>query len=87
MAGRGGRCRRGGGLSHAPAEAGSETDPRAEELRRKLDESRPEEDEREVPAEPTIDQAEADPGVEDKREAVHERGRAAAEEMRGRSGK
>ena len=65
----------------------SETDPRAEELRRKLDESRPEEDEREVPAEPTIDQAEADPGVEDKREAVHERGRAAAEEMRGRSGK
>ena len=36
-------------------------------------------------AEPTIDQAEADPGVEDKRQAVHDRGRAAAEEMRGRS--
>ena len=63
----------------------SETDPRAEELRRKLDESRPEDDEREESAEPTIDQAEADPGVEDKRQAVHDRGRAAAEEMRGRS--
>ena len=62
----------------------SETDPRAEELRRKLDESRPE-DEPEVPAEPTIDPAEADRGVEDKRQAVHDRGRAAAEEMRGRS--
>jgi hypothetical protein len=67
----------------------AETDARAEELRRKLDESRPiaEEDERGdlESAETTIDAAEADVGVEDKREAVHERGRAAADEMRGRS--
>ena len=67
----------------------AETDPRAEELRQRLDESRPlvDEDEREEleGAETTIDQAEAeaDVGVEGRRQAVHERGRAAAEEMRG----
>jgi hypothetical protein len=65
-----------------------ETDPRAEELRRKLDESRPLVDEREEfeSAETPIDEAEADPGVEDRRRAVYERGRAAAEEMRSRPG-
>ena len=66
-----------------------ETDSRAEELRRKLDESRLDEGEPEESAEPMIDQAEAEPetevGVEDKRQAVHDRGRAEAEEMRGRS--
>ncbi len=58
-------------------------DPRAEELRRKLDESRPLVDEREEfeAAETPVDQAE--PGdVADRRQAVHERARAAAEEMR-----
>lgn len=60
-----------------------DADPRAEELRQKLDESRPLVDEREEfeSAETTIDQAEVDPGVEDRRADVHERGRAAAEEM------
>jgi hypothetical protein len=65
----------------APAE-----DPRAEELRQKLDESRavvdaPEEFD---PAETTVDEAEP-VDVHDRRDAVHERGRAAAEEMRRRS--
>ncbi len=67
-----------------------DADPRAEELRQKLDESRPlvDEDEREEfeSAETPIDQAEADPGVEDRRDAVHERGRVAAEEMRRKPG-
>jgi hypothetical protein len=67
-----------------------EADPRAEELRRKIDESKPLVDEREEfeSAETTIDEAEAEPepGLEDRRQAVHERGRAAAEQMRGSSG-
>jgi hypothetical protein len=74
-------------LRRAPATAPE--DPRAAELRRKLDESRTLVDEREEfeSAETTVDQVEpdADPGVADRREAVHERGRAAAEKMRGRS--
>lgn len=63
----------------APAE-----DPRAEELRRKLDESRPLVEEREEfeSAETPVDAAEP-PEVADRRKAVHERGRAAAEEMQG----
>ncbi len=64
--------------SPAPVE-----DPRAEELRRKLDESRDlEADRAEVEsAETPVDQA--DPAeVADRRTAVHEQGRAAAEEMR-----
>ena len=62
-----------------------EPDPRAEELRRKLDESRQLVDEREEfeAAETPVDQADAG-DVADRREAVHERARAAAEEMRGR---
>ncbi len=58
-------------------------DPRAEELRQKLDESRELVDEREEfeSAETPVDEAE----VEDRRRAVHERGRAAAEQMRGDS--
>jgi hypothetical protein len=56
-------------------------DPRAEELRRKLDESRAVVDEREEfeSAETPVDEAE----VDDRRRAIHERGRAAAEHMRG----
>jgi hypothetical protein len=64
----------------APAPA---PDPRAEELRRKLEESRAVVDEREEfeSAETPVDQVE----VDDRRRAVHERGRAAAEQMRGDS--
>ena len=65
----------------APAE-----DPRAEELRRKLDESRTIVEEREEfeSAETPVDAAEP-AEVADRRKAVHERGRAAADEMRGGS--
>ena len=58
-------------------------DPRAEELRQKLDESRAVVDEREEfeSAETSVDEVEVE--VEDRRRAVHERGRAAAEQMRG----
>jgi hypothetical protein len=63
-------------------------DPRAEELRRRLDESRALADEREEfeSAETTVDQAaEPETEVEGRRRSVHERGQAAAEQMRGRS--
>jgi hypothetical protein len=62
-------------------------DPRAEELRRKLDESRTIVEEREEfeAAETPVDEVAApEAEVEDRRQAVHERGRAAADEMRGR---
>jgi hypothetical protein len=62
-------------------------DPRAEELRRKLDESRPIVEEREQfeSAETPVDEVQEPAAVEDRRKAVHERGHAAAEEMRGPS--
>jgi hypothetical protein len=69
-------------LPPAPVE-----DPRAEELRQKLEESRAVVDEREEfeSAETPVDQAEpAD--VADRRSAVHERGRDAAEQMRRKPG-
>jgi hypothetical protein len=58
-------------------------DPRAEELRQRIDESRALVDERDEfeSAETPVDQAE----VDDRRRAVHERGRDAAERMRGDS--
>ena len=68
-------------LGLAPAEE----DPRAAELRRRLDESRTiveERDEFEA-AETPVDAA-GEPAPEARRQAVHERGRAAAEEMRDR---
>jgi hypothetical protein len=72
---------------HTPElESEQAEDPRADELRQKLEESRAvveeqheEADSRETPVD------EADAGVEDRRAAVHERARAAAEEMRGTS--
>jgi hypothetical protein len=69
--------------SPAPAD-----DPRAEELRRKLDESRTIVEEREEfeAAETPVNDVPEPAEVEDRRQAVHERGRAAADEMRGRSG-
>jgi hypothetical protein len=62
-------------------------DPRAEELRRKLDESRTIVEEREEfeAAETPVDEVPEPAEVEDRRKAVHERGRAAADEMRGSS--
>ena len=58
-------------------------DPRADELRRKLDESKQVVDDRAEfeSGETPVDQAE--PSLEEKRAAVHERGQAAAREMRG----
>ncbi len=57
-------------------------DPRAEELRRKLEESRTiAEEQHEQAAEPETPVDEAD--VESRRAAVHERARSAADEMRG----
>ncbi|MDQ2982900.1 MAG: hypothetical protein M3R70_03090 [Actinomycetota bacterium] len=67
---------------------GAEPDPRAEELRQKLDESRevvadPEElDEAETP----VDEVEALPGdLDERRRQVHERARARAARMRSSS--
>ena len=70
-------------LRHRDAPAADPVaDPRADELRRKLDESKPLVEERaEFEAgETPVDASES---LEDKRAAVHERGRAAADEMRG----
>jgi len=63
-------------------------DPRAEELRRRLDESRAvaqEQHEEAASPETPVDAVDAveDASVEGRRSAVHERARAAAEEMRG----
>ena len=61
-------------------------DPRAEELREKLAESRTLVEEREEfeAAETTVDQAYAPDDPETRRRVVHETGRAAAERMRER---
>ncbi len=57
-------------------------DPRAEELRRKLEESRTvAEEQHEEAASPEMPVDEAD--VESRRAAVHERARSATDEMRG----
>ena len=63
------------------------SDPRADELRRKLDESRTLVDERGEfeSGETAVDEAEP-ATLEEKRAAVHERGQAAAREMRGDGG-
>ena len=70
----------------APAPTSPGPDPRAEELRRKLAESRTIVEERETfeAAETTVDQAHAPQDPETRRRAVHETGRAAAERMRER---
>jgi hypothetical protein len=74
-----GRRRRSRPNEDAPA-----VDPRAEELRRKLDESRTLVDEREEfeAAETPVDEAEAPP-LDERRRRVHEQARAASERMRG----
>jgi hypothetical protein len=70
-------------LRRAPVEAAPATDPRADELRRKLDESKAAGDDRDEfeSGETRVDEAEA--SVDAKRAAVHERARDAAREMRG----
>jgi hypothetical protein len=61
---------------------GQTDDPRAEELRRKLEESRTvAEEQHEEATSPETPVDEAD--VESRRAAVHDRARAAADEMRG----
>jgi hypothetical protein len=59
-------------------------DPRAEELRRKLAESRSIVEEREEfeAAETTVDRAEPAPGLDERRRRVHERARGTARKMR-----
>ena len=75
------------GLLHRRDDASqSAPDPRAEELRRKLDESRSMVEEREEfeGAELPVDRAEPAPeDPESRRRAVHEAGRATIEQMRG----
>jgi hypothetical protein len=70
---------------HTPEpESGPAEDPRAEELRQKLEESRTVvEEQHEEAASPETPVDEADASVEDRRAAVHEQARAAADEMRG----
>jgi hypothetical protein len=72
-------------LRPAPASSPAPTptdDPRAEELRRKLEESRTvAEEQHEEAASPETPVDEAD--VESRRAAVHERARAATDDMRG----
>jgi hypothetical protein len=61
-------------------------DPRADELRRKLAESRPLVEEREEfeSAETPVDRAEPAPEVDERRRRVHEQGRRTAQRMRRR---
>jgi hypothetical protein len=63
----------------------SESDPRADELRARLDESRAVVDDREEfeGAETTVDAVDAVPDTEERRRAVHAEGRAAVDKMRG----
>ena len=71
--------------ARGPAAAPAAQDERASELRRKLDESRVLVDERDEfeAAETPVDRAEpVDDGVERRRRAVHEHGRAVAQDMR-----
>jgi hypothetical protein len=70
--------------AQTPAEV---ADPRADELRRRLAESRALADERDEfeGAETTVDAAEPD-DPDARRRAVHDAGRAAAERMRGAGG-
>ena len=78
------RARRG---AAAPAgDAPPAVDPRAEELRRKLDQSRTLVSEREEfeSGETTVDEAEPPPAdPSQRRREVHEQGRSALDEMRG----
>jgi len=67
-----------------PLEHEAEADPRAEELRQRIAESRELVDERDEFEEAETPVDEADPDA--RRRAVHDRGREAAERMRGEGG-
>jgi hypothetical protein len=70
-------------VRRTPEPPGEAEDPRAEELRQKLEESRAVvEEQHEEAASPETPVDEADVSVEGRRSAVHERARAAADEMR-----
>jgi hypothetical protein len=72
-----------GGSEAEPAAPEPAEDPRAEELRQKLEESRTVvEEQHEEAASPETPVDQADLGVEERRATVHERARAAADEMR-----
>jgi hypothetical protein len=75
-------------MRRAPVAPAPVEDPRAAELRDRLEESRAVVDERDEfeSAETPVDQVEADSSPEERRRAVHERGRAASEQMRGGPG-
>jgi hypothetical protein len=75
-------------LRRQPPAVEAPVDPRAEELRRRLDESQAVVDEREEfeAAETPVDQAEPVQDPADRRRAVHAEGRAAVERMRGDTG-
>jgi hypothetical protein len=77
--------RRRAAVATAPAAGPAGADPRAAELRRKLDEVRAVAEDRDEfeAAETPIDQAEAPEDVDERRRRIHDEGRAAAEEMRG----
>ncbi|MBD0330197.1 MAG: hypothetical protein ICV64_08855 [Thermoleophilia bacterium] len=64
-----------------PAEPG--TDPRADELRRRLAESRELVEEREAFEEGELPVDRADPGPEERRRRIHDEARAAVDEIRG----
>lgn len=67
--------------------AATQTDPRADALRARLDESRAVVDDRDEfeGAETTVDAAEAVPEPDERRREVHVEGRAAVDRMRGSS--
>ena len=68
-----------------PQEPVAGSDPRAEELRARLDESRAVVDDREEfeGAETTVDAAEAVPDPDERRRALHTEGRSVVDRMRG----
>jgi hypothetical protein len=80
------RARTAPSVAPAPAPAAEPADPRADELRRRLEESRAIVGEREgfEEAETPVDEAEP-AAVDERRARVHEEGRRAAERMRGPS--
>jgi hypothetical protein len=73
-------------LRRRPAE-GPVPDPRADELRRKLDESKSVADDRDEfeSGETAVDEVGVEPSLDEKRAAVRERGQSAARRMRGPS--
>ncbi len=72
-------------IRRRPPESEASVDPRADELRARLDESRAVVDDREEfeGAETTVDAAESVPDPDERRRGVHAEGRSAVDRMRG----